>query len=153
MKLKIKLSLMVILLCNVVAFAQNSYTLKGKVISSSDKASLPGVNVMVMNSKAGVQTDFDGNYSITVSPGDALQFTYIGFATQTVQITNQKSLDVTLDDGSNQLEQVVVVGYGTQKKGNLTGSISKVSNKDLDQIPVSRVDDALMGQVAGVNIQ
>jgi len=153
MKLKIGLSLIVILLFNVAAFAQTSYTLKGKVLSSADKASLPGVNVMVMNSKTGTSTDFDGNYSITVSPGDVLQFTYLGFTTQTINITNQKSLDITLDDGASQLEQVVVVGYGTQKKGNLTGSISKVTNKDLDQIPVSRVDDALMGQVAGVNIQ
>jgi len=153
MNFKMKLSLIVILLFNVAAFAQGSYTLKGKVISSSDKASLPGVNVMVTSSKVGVQTDFDGNYAISVTSGDVLQFTYMGFATQEVTITNQKSLDITLADGSNQLEQVVVVGYGTQKKGNLTGSISKVTNKDLDQIPVSRVDDALMGQVAGVNIQ
>lgn len=153
MKLKIKLSLIVMLLFNAAVFAQGSYKLSGKVISSSDKTTLPGVNVQIMNSSTGVQTDFEGNYAINVTSGDVLQFTYMGFTTQTVKITNQKFLDVTLEDGSNQLEQVVVVGYGTQKKGNLTGSISKVTNKDLDQIPVSRVDDALMGQVAGVNIQ
>jgi TonB-linked SusC/RagA family outer membrane protein len=153
MNLKIKLSLVVILLFNVAAFAQNSYTLKGKVISATDKLPLPGVNIQVKNSKAGTLTDMDGNYTLSVSSGNQLEFTYIGFAAKTVTISNQTKLDVVMSEGENQLEQVVVIGYGTQKKGNLTGSISKVTNKDLDQIPASRVDDALIGQVAGVNIQ
>lgn len=153
MKLSFRLSCILILLCSITAFAQEAYTLSGKVTSSSDKGSLPGVNVMVLGTKTGVQTDFDGLYTIKVKQGDVLQFSYIGFTTQEVKIANQKTLDIALSDGANQLEQVVVVGYGTQKKGNLTGSISKVTNKDLDQIPTSRVDDALMGQVAGVNIQ
>jgi TonB-linked SusC/RagA family outer membrane protein len=153
MNLKIKLSLVVILLFNVVAFAQASYTLTGKVISGSDKAPIPGVNVILTHSKGGTVTDMDGNYSLSVSPNDIIQFSYVGFANKTITIASQKTLDVSLSDGSNQLEQVVVIGYGTQKKGNLTGSISKVTNKDLNQIPASRIDDALTGQVSGVNIQ
>lgn len=153
MNLKIKLSLLVILLYNISVFAQQKYTLKGKVTSVSDKAPIPGANVLVVNSTGGTVTDLDGSYSISVSSGDKLQFSYIGYTSQTIIITNQKVLNIALSDGQNQLEQVVVIGYGTQKKANLTGSISKVTNKDLDQIPTSRVDDALIGQVAGVNIQ
>ncbi|MEM9685967.1 MAG: SusC/RagA family TonB-linked outer membrane protein, partial [Bacteroidota bacterium] len=98
-------------------------------------------------------TDFDGNYSIAVKNGDILQFSYLGFITQTIKISGHRSLNITLEEDVNQLDEVVVIGYGTQKKANLTGSISKVVNENLDEIPVARVDDALVGQVAGVNIQ
>lgn len=151
MNLKIKFTLLVALLFNVVAFSQTSYTLTGTVISASDKAPIPGANVVV-NSKGGTSTDFDGKYSIKVSIGDVVQFSFIGYNNKTVTITDQKTLNVVLTSSESQLEQVVVIGYGTQKKKNLTGSISKVSNKTLDQIPTARVDDALNGQVAGVTI-
>jgi len=151
MNLKIKFTLLVALLFNVVAFSQTSYTLTGKVISGSDNAPIPGANVVV-NSKGGVSTDFDGKYLIKVKSGDVVQFSFIGYVSKTVTITNQKTLDLILTSSENQLEQVVVIGYGTQKKKNLTGAISKVSSKVLDQIPTSRVDDALNGQVAGVTI-
>ncbi|MBE0393477.1 TonB-linked SusC/RagA family outer membrane protein [Flavobacterium sp. 7E] len=153
MNLKIKLSLLVILLFNVAVFAQKKYTVTGKVTASSDKLPIPGANLIVTNSKAGTVTDFDGAFSISVTSGDKLQFSYLGYETKTIVITNQTVLNVSLTEAGNQLEQVVVIGYGTQKRANVTGSISKVTNTDLDQIPVSRVDDALIGQVAGVNIQ
>ena len=153
MNLKIKISLLFVLLLNVGVYAQTSYTLTGKVLSAEDKVPIPGANIIVLNSKSGASTDFDGNYSLVVKPGDKVQFSYIGFKNQVITITNQKALTVSLSSSENQLEQVVIIGYGTQKKANITGSVSKVSNKDLDQIPVSRVDDALNGQVAGVTIQ
>ena len=153
MNLKIKLSLLVILLFNLVAVAQSSYKLTGTVISASDKLPIPGVNVNVLKSKKGVSTDFDGNYSIDVKAGDVLQFSYIGFTTQVQIIDKQKKLNVSLKENASVLDDVVVIGYGTQKKSHLTGAISKVTNDDLDQIAVSRVDDALIGQVSGVNIQ
>ena len=106
-----------------------------------------------MNSSRGVATDFDGNYSINVSEGDVLQFSYIGYVTQTVVIGNQQTINVVLVEDAAQLDEVVVIGYGTQKKSLLTGAISKVVNEDLDQIAVSRVDEALIGQVSGVNIR
>ncbi|WPR72730.1 TonB-dependent receptor [Flavobacterium sp. NG2] len=153
MNLRIKLSLLVILLFNIVAVAQNSYKLTGTVVSASDKLPIPGVNVNVLKSKKGVSTDFDGNYAIEVKAGDVLQFSYIGFTTQVQIIDKQKKLDIVLKEIASQLDDVVVIGYGTQKKSHLTGSISKVVNDDLDQIAVSRIDDALVGQVSGVNIQ
>ena len=78
---------------------------------------------------------------------------YLGFKTETVIVAGQTTANVSLQDDVDTLEEVVVIGYGTQKKSHSTGSISKVTNKDLDQIAVSRVDEALVGQVSGVNIQ
>ena len=153
MNLKTKLTIMVLLLLNIPLFAQDSYTLTGTVVSKADQSPIPGVTVLILNTTTGTTTDFDGNYSISVKNGDVLQFSYIGFVTQAVTITGQTTLNISLSEDVNALDEVVVVGYGTQKKSHLTGSISKVVNDDLDQIAVARVDDALIGQVSGVNIQ
>jgi len=138
---------------NVSLFAQGEYLLKGQVVSIKDTQPIPGVNVIIQNSTKGTTTDFDGNYEIEVKKGDVLLFSYIGFATQVVIINNQKELNISLVEDLNKLDEVVIVGYGTQKKSHLTGSISKVVNEGLDQIATARVDDALVGQVSGVNIQ
>ncbi|CAG2533222.1 SusC/RagA family [Maribacter dokdonensis] len=140
------------LLVNIQLFAQDSYSLSGTV-TDANNVPIPGANIVVANTTRGTQSDFDGNFTIQVTSGDLLQFSYIGYATQTVAIVSQKSVNVTLQEDASQLDEVVVVGYGTQKKSTLTGSISKVTNETLDQIAVSRVDDALIGQVSGVNIQ
>jgi len=134
-------------------YAQGEYTLKGTVISKSDNFPFPGVNVIVKETSRGVSTDFDGNFEIKVAKGDVLQFSYIGYVTKVVIISDQKVLNIALVEDENKLEEVVIVGYGTQRKSHLTGAISKVVNEDLDQIAASRVDDALVGQVSGVNIQ
>ena len=152
MNLKTRLALLVILLLNIPLFAQDSYTLTGTV-SDSGNMPIPGVNVIKVGTTTGAATDFDGNYSINVTNGDVLQFSYVGFVTKLVTINGQQTLNVSLVEDAAQLDEVVVVGYGTQKKSHLTGSISKVVNQDLDQIAVARVDDALIGQVSGVNIQ
>ena len=109
--------------------------------------------MLIVNTTKGVTTDFDGNYSIKVNKGDVIQFSFIGYAAQKFTISDQKTINVSLAEDINQLDEVVVIGYGTQKKSHTTGSISKVVNDDLDQIAVARVDDALVGQVSGVNIQ
>ena len=153
MNLKFKLALIIIMIFNVSLFAQGEYLLKGQVVSIKDTQPIPGVNVIIQNSTKGTTTDFDGNYEIEVKKGDVLLFSYIGFATQVVIINNQKELNISLVEDLNKLDEVVVVGYGTQKKSHLTGSISKVVNEGLDQIATARVDDALVGQVSGVNIQ
>ena len=153
MNLKLKLTLIIIMIFNVSLFAQGEYLLKGQVVSIKDTQPIPGVNVIIQNSTKGTTTDFDGNYEIEVKKGDVLLFSYIGFATQVVIINNQKELNISLVEDLNKLDEVVIVGYGTQKKSHLTGSISKVVNEGLDQIATARVDDALVGQVSGVNIQ
>ncbi|WP_299670392.1 TonB-dependent receptor [uncultured Polaribacter sp.] len=151
MKLKLKITLLLIMLVNISFYAQDTFTLKGSV-KSKDGSALPGVTIQVLKTAKGVQTDFDGNYSLKVKKGDVLQFSYLGFAAQTVIINNQKILNISLIEDASLLDEIVVVGYGTQRKSHLTGAISKVVNENLDQIAVARVDDALIGQVSGVNI-
>ncbi len=152
MSLKLKLFMIGLLLANIQLFGQEGFTVSGTV-RDVDNTPIPGANVIVLNTTRGTQTDFDGNYSITVSDGEVLQYSYIGFATQTIVINGQTTIDIVLEEDTSQLDEVVVIGYGTQKKSLLTGAISKVVNEDLDQISVSRVDEALIGQVSGVNIR
>ncbi|GAA0739504.1 TonB-dependent receptor [Gaetbulibacter jejuensis] len=153
MNLKTKLTIIAMLLVSVAVFAQESFTVKGTVVSAVDNLPIPGVNVVILKTTKGTSTDFDGNYQIDVKTGDVLQFSYIGYVTQIIVVENQKTINVSLVEDTNKLDEVVVVGYGTQKKSTVTGSISKVVNESLDQIAVARVDDALIGQVSGVNIQ
>lgn len=153
MNLKLKVTLVLLMFVGISVYAQGTFKLKGKVIAKSDSLALPGVTIQVLNTSRGGVTDFDGNFEIEVKKGESVEFTYLGFTTQKVIIADQKTLNIVLVEGSNLLDEIVVVGYGTQKKSLVTGAISKVVNKKLDQIAVSRVDEALIGQVSGVNIR
>ena len=148
--IKSKILIILALFATTLLSAQNVLT---GTVTGTDGQPIPGANVVLQDSNQGTTTDFDGNFSINASSGDVVVVSYIGFATQTIQITNQTTLGVVLEVSASELDEVVIVGYGTQLKSNLTGAISKVINDDLDQIAVSRVDDALVGQVSGVNIQ
>ena len=152
MNLRTKLLIVGLLLVSIPLFAQETFNVSGTVYDEN-KVPIPGANVIVVNTTRGVQTDFDGNFTLAVSEGELLRFSYIGYAEQTVAIVNQRVLSITLKVSSEELDEVVVIGYGTQKKSLLTGAISKVVNEDLEQIAVSRVDEALIGQVSGVNIR
>ena len=152
MNLKIKLTTIVMLLFSLSIFSQDSYTLSGTVTSEVEKSPIPGVNVLVLETSQGTSTDFDGNYELQVKKGDVVQFSYLGFVTQTLIIDSQTTANIALAEDASMLDEVVVIGYGTQKKSHLTGAISKVKNETLDQIAVSRVDDALVGQVSGVTV-
>ncbi|MDT0558943.1 TonB-dependent receptor [Ichthyenterobacterium sp. W332] len=152
MNLKTRMSFLFSMLCCLTIFAQDSYLIKGKVISEEDSMPIPGVNIVVVTTSRGTSTDFDGNYEIEVKKGEVLQFSYLGYVSQTIVIDSQTALNVTLKVDTNSLDEVVVVGYGTRKKKHLTGAVSSVVNKDLDQLPVARVDDALVGQIAGLNV-
>lgn len=152
MNLKIKLTLLA-LFCSVVLFAQGDITIKGAVVSATDNVPIPGVNVIVQNSSKGTTTDFDGNYQITVNKGDVLQFSYIGFVTKSITISNQTTLNVSLSEDLAELEEIVVVGYGARKKSDLTGSVSAVKADELTAFPVLDAEQALQGRAAGVNVQ
>ncbi len=147
-----KSNFLILLAFLTTSFLSAQNVLNGSV-SGADGQPIPGANVVVENTNSGTTTDFDGKFSISVSSGDVITVSYLGFATQSITITNQTTLNVVLEASSSELDEVVVVGYGTQLKSNLTGAISKVTNDNLDQIAVARVDDALVGQVSGVNIQ
>ncbi|WP_066224608.1 SusC/RagA family TonB-linked outer membrane protein [Formosa haliotis] len=150
MDLKKQLVLYVVLLLNTALFAQD---LVSGVVSDENEVPIPGVNVLIVGTTKGASTDFDGKYELLVEKGDILQFSYLGYVTQVITATGNQVINVVLKEDLSELDEVVVIGYGTQKKSHVTGAVSKVVNDDLDQIAVSRVDDALVGQVSGVNIQ
>ncbi len=152
MNLKVKLTLIILFFCQLALVAQDGYLLSGTVLDANN-VPIPGANVVVANTKKGTTTDFDGKFQIQVKAGDVVEVSYLGYKSQTTIIASQNNLKIVLIEDARQLDEVVVVGYGTQKKSTITGSISKVVNETLDQIAVSRVDDALIGQVSGVNIQ
>lgn len=144
---------MLMMIMSVTLIAQNEGTVRGKVVTGDTGETLPGVSIRIKGKNQGDISDADGNYSLKASPDDVLVFSFIGMVTQEISVLNRTTIDVVLLPDTKMLGEVVVVGYGTQQKSHLTGSISKVTNEKLDQMAVSRVDDALIGQVSGVNIQ
>jgi len=153
MNLKIKFAALTMLLLSFSIFAQNAYKLKGTVISAVDNMPIPGVNILILNTSRGTSTDFDGNFTIEVSNEEILQFSYLGYKSQTVIVNGQISLKISLEEDSNTLDEVVLIGYGDQKEKNITSALTKVSAKDIEDLSVARVEDALRGKVAGLRIQ
>ena len=126
-------------------------TVSGKV--SDETGVLPGVNVVVQGTTIGAVTDFDGNYSINVPQGDnVLVFSYIGYIRQTVSIEGRSTINITMSEDAQALSEVVVVGYGTQRKADLTGSIGSIGAADIVTKPITSPDQALAGTISGVNI-
>ena len=114
---------------------------------------LPGVNVTVKGTTTGVMTDAEGKYNITVSNANAvLQFSYVGFANKEVTVGDQRVINVTLIEDTRLLEEVVVVGYGTQKKVNLTGAVGLVSAEKLENRPIASSAHGLQGLIPGMNV-
>lgn len=142
------------LLCFGFAAMAQTKTITGKVTNLLTGEAMQGVNILADKQKGGVVTDAEGNYSIKVTgKSSTLVFSYVGFSTQTVIIGDKTSIDVKLAPAPEDMEEVVVIGYGSQKKSHLTGAVSKYKNERLDETPVSRVDQALQGKIAGVQIQ
>lgn len=114
---------------------------------------IPGVNIVQKGTSNGVVTDFDGNFTIQLATGqDTLVFTYIGYQTKEIKVDNQTTLNITLQEDTQALDEVVVVGYGTTTKSDLTGSVASVSSEEITQVPSSRVDQVLQGRAAGVQV-
>ncbi|MEO9892832.1 TonB-dependent receptor [Aurantibacter sp.] len=149
---KNKLALILALFVSMAIFAQDGSQLTGTIVDA-DNIPIAGANVIIANTTTGTATDFDGNYEITVNEGDQIQFSYIGFVTQTIPYTGQGTLDVTMAEDAALLDEVVVVGYGTRKKSHLTGAVAKVKGDAIAGIQAARVDDALAGKLPGVLIQ
>ncbi|HEY4327962.1 MAG TPA: TonB-dependent receptor [Mucilaginibacter sp.] len=133
------------------AFAQN-ITIKGKVTDATTGESLIGVSVSVKGTTTGTQTDVNGAYTINAPPTVTIVFTYIGYLAQEVVVNNQTTINVALQGQAKELQQVVVVGYGTQRKRDVTGAIGTVSGDVLAKQPVQTPTQALQGQVAGVQV-
>jgi TonB-linked SusC/RagA family outer membrane protein len=134
-----------------VALAQN-ITVKGKVIDGGDKTPLPGVTILIKGTQNGAQTDVNGNYSISAPANATLVFNFVGYTAQEQAVNNQTLINVSLASSTQQLEQVVVVGYGTQRKIDVTGSVASVKGEDINKQPSTNPISALQGKVAGVSI-
>lgn len=126
--------------------------LKGNVMEKETNLPMIGVNILVKGTTNGVITDLDGNFSISAKKGDVLVFSYLGKTSQEVVVANQDFIKVTLADDSKTLDEVVVVGYGTQRKRDLTGSVISIKNDELVKQPSLAATAAIQGKVAGVQI-
>ena len=126
-------------------------TVTGTIISSEDNIPIPGANVVVKGTTNGVSTDFDGNFSIDISSNNAiLEITYIGFVTKDIPVGNTTVFNITLEPDVSQLDEVVVVGYGSAKKETLSGSIEQVKSEVFEDRAVTNVGLALQGQTPGL---
>jgi len=149
--MKAKLLSLIILLGSFFMVAQDSI-LVGSVSDASTSGPLPGVSVVIKGTQIGTQTDFDGNFSISgVNSGDIIQFSFIGYVTQEVQVGNSFNINVSLKEDVEALDEVVLVGYSTQKASNISGSVTTVSSEAIDKLKPSRVEEALQGQ-SGLNV-
>jgi TonB-linked SusC/RagA family outer membrane protein len=132
------------------SFAQQN--IKGKITDATSGETLIGVSVLVKGTTTGTQTDVNGTFSITAPANSTLVFTYVGYTTQQVVVTDQTTINIKLAAEAKQLAQVVVVGYGTQRRRDVTGAVASVSGEDLARQPVQTPTQALQGKVAGVQI-
>ena len=150
-----KWSVVLIMICLMLPFSGFSQSLEitGQVVDVEDGTLLPGANVIEKGTSNGTITDFDGNYSLTVSNSNAvLVFSYVGFQTLEVNVNGRSLINATLQADSDSLDEVVVVGYGTTRKSDLTGSVVTISGSDIAEQAKSSVAETLTGRLAGVQV-
>ncbi|MEQ9377082.1 MAG: TonB-dependent receptor [Imperialibacter sp.] len=134
------------------AVAQAS-VVKGKVTSQDDGEGLPGVSIQVEGTSRGTVTDFEGTYSVELQSGDSrLIYSFIGYKTVTLDVGSRSVIDLVMEPDVEQLEEIVVVGYGVQRKSDVTGAVASVRGADLTKIPAANPMQALQGKVAGVQV-
>ena len=147
-KLLKKVMLPCLFLIGSIVYAQ---TVSGVVSDASGP--IPGVNVLVKGTTTGTQTDFDGNYSVNVSSADAvLVFSFLGYATQEIPVNGQTTINVTLAEDVAQLSEVVVVGYGSTTRKEITSAVTKVGEEDFNQGTINTASELLQGKVAGLSV-
>ncbi|WP_407556608.1 SusC/RagA family TonB-linked outer membrane protein [Winogradskyella sp. 4-2091] len=127
-------------------------TATGTVTDKANAMPLPGVNVIIKGTSRGTSTNFDGNYSIEVSNGEVLVFSYVGYTAQEIVFNGQSPIDVAIEEDASQLDEVVLIGYGSVKKEDATGSVDVVSSKDFNKGSIVSTDQLLNGKAAGVRI-
>ena len=149
--MKIRL-LLFLLVCTSLTMHSQQTQVSGIVLSSEDNYPIVGANVLLKGQNSGTSTDFDGNFQISANKGAVLVFSYIGFETQEVVLADQKSIQIVLKPNTAALDEIVVIGYGTQTKKEVTGAVSVVDSKVIEKLNPVRVEQALQGQVSGVNI-
>ena len=149
-----KYAILAVMLCSFgMASAQNSdVTVTGTVLEQSSGEPLIGVSILLKGSKQGTMTDLNGAFTIKAKVGETLKVSYIGYKTQEVKVTGSQ-LKISLVENAKELTDVVIIGYGSQKRGDVTGAISSISGKDLMKTQPATFDQALQGKVAGLVVQ
>src|SRR5690606_2288468 len=147
MKKSILLSFFLVLTLVGSVWAQTQ-TVTGRVTAANDGSALPGVTVLERGTSNGVTTGIDGDYTLTVQPSATLVFSFIGMQRQEIPVNGRSTIDVQLAADERQLSEVVVVGYGTQERREVTGATAKVKSEDIQNLPVVGVDQALQGRAA-----
>ncbi|MFV5690494.1 SusC/RagA family TonB-linked outer membrane protein [Flavobacterium sp. LT1R49] len=147
------LAIVVMLFSTYNLSAQEAKVIQGTVTSTKDAMSLPGVNVSIKGTNTVTVTGFNGEYSIKATPKDVLVFSYIGFSNQEITVGNKSQINIVLNDDLNKLDEVVVIGYGTQKKSDLSGSVGIVNMESAKKTVTYDAAKMLQGQVAGVTVQ
>lgn len=144
--------LLLFLTTAVVAQAQQEITVVGIVTEAGTQMPLPGVTIMEQGTNNGTATDFDGNYTLTVPSDAILVASFVGYASQEIPVDGSETINITMSEDAQSLNEVVVVGYGTQKKSDLTGAITSVGSEALTERNTTSALEAVQGNVAGVQI-
>lgn len=154
----LKLASSILLVCAgtlgwaTVGWAQSS-SVSGKITDKADGTPLPGVNILVKGTTNGTISNVDGQYNLSIqSDNPVLVFSSIGYLTQEVPVGNQQEISIQMNEDVASLDEVVVIGYGTQKKSNITGAIASVSGEELEKVQVASFDQAIQGRAAGVYV-
>lgn len=148
-----RLLIITLLLClnSIFVFSQ-TINIKGTTLSGDNNQPLPGVSIYIKGTTTGTSSNVNGEFSIDVAIGNTLVFSFIGYVTQEIAIVNNKPLNITLQPNSQEIDEVVVVGYGTVKKSDLTGSVATVTSEKIQRSQASGIDQAIQGKVAGVTV-
>jgi TonB-linked SusC/RagA family outer membrane protein len=149
--MKSKLFLITFIFLSAYCFAQE-VEITGMVNEAATGLPMPGVNLAVKNSSLGTVTDIDGNFSISVPSGSTLVFSFIGFNNQERTVTANENITISLQENAQTLDEVVVIGYGTQRRREVTGAVSVVNSETLQNLRPVKVEQALQGTVSGVNV-
>ncbi|WP_157206262.1 SusC/RagA family TonB-linked outer membrane protein [Mariniflexile maritimum] len=150
-KLILLMSLFMFAFMHTSTFAQEK-KVSGTVTDLSNLP-LPGVNIIIKGTKKGASSDFDGNYSISATAGQTLVFSYVGFKSKELVVGSANTYNISLETDDEVLDEVVIVGYGTQKRTMTTGAVSSIKTENFVERPISRVDQGLIGQIAGVRVK
>lgn len=143
--------LLVLLLFPLISISAQEMNISGVVIDN-DGLTMPGVSVSVKGTTTGTITDIDGKYNLNVQKGATLLFSFIGYTTKEVKVGNENILNITLNASTIGLDEVVVVGYGTQSRRTITSAITKVSGDALKNVPVNTIGEGLKGKIAGARL-
>lgn len=149
--MKSKLFLIAFLLLSAFGFAQNA-EITGTVNEAATGLPMPGVNITVKDATISTVSDIDGNFSISVPSGSTLVFSFIGFNTQERVVNNSENLTISLTENAKTLDEVVLIGYGSQKRREVTGAVGVVDNEVIEDLRPVKIEQALQGTVSGVNV-